>query len=44
MSWLDSDLLVELEGRTVTEQVASGLSYMFDERPNTIECDRYPPW
>ena len=44
VSWLDSDLLVELEGRSVIEQVAD-LCNMFDERTNAeIEWDRCPPW
>ena len=43
-SWLDSDLLVELEGRPVIEQVAGDLCNMFDERPNSaIEWDLHPP-
>jgi ADP-ribosyl-[dinitrogen reductase] hydrolase len=45
LSWLDSDLLIELEGRSVIEQVAGDLCNMFYERPNApIEWDRYPPW
>jgi ADP-ribosylglycohydrolase len=44
-SWLDCDLVGELEGRTAIEQVASDLCNMFDERPNAaIEWDRYPSW
>ncbi len=45
VSWLDSDLLVELEGRSVIEQIASDLCNMFHERPSAaIEWGRYPPW
>jgi hypothetical protein len=44
VSWLDSDLLVELEGRPVIEQVTGDPCNMFDERPITaIDWDGYPP-
>ena len=44
VSWINSDLLAELEGRDVIEQVAGDLYHMFDERPNSpIEWDRYRP-
>lgn len=43
--WLDAELLGELEGRSVIEQVAGDLCHMFDEGPNAaIEWNRYPPW
>ena len=45
VDWLDAELLGELEGRSVIEQVASDLCNMFDERTNAaVEWGRYPPW
>jgi ADP-ribosylglycohydrolase len=45
VDWLDGDLLGELEGRSVIEQLAGNLYDTFIQRPDVrIEWGRYPPW
>ena len=45
ISWLDSNLLAELEGWSVIEQVADALSNIFNHRSSSpVDWDRYPPW
>ena len=45
VDWLDAELLGELEGRSVIEQLADNLYDTFIQRPDVrIEWGRYPPW
>jgi ADP-ribosylglycohydrolase len=44
--WLDADLLGQIEGRAVIEQVANDLYHAVIDRHTGSEIDwgRYPPW
>ena len=45
VDWIDGELLGELEGRSVIEQLVSDLCNMFDDRLDSpVKWDHYPQW